>query len=51
MMEVLAEGWWCTNCEFFEADEDQDQFGDQCTSCGCDGSMHRHVEVITKGLS
>lgn len=49
-MRTVAEGWWCENCEFFEADEDQDQWSDMCPSCGCDGSEHIRVEVVTKGL-
>jgi hypothetical protein len=48
MMEVKAEGWWCENCEFFESDEDQEQWSDTCESCGCDGSVHVRVEVVTK---
>lgn len=48
MMEVLAEGWWCTECEVFEADEDQDQWSDTCPACGCGGKTHRRVEVMTK---
>lgn len=47
MFEVLAEGWWCENCEVFE-ENDADQWSDRCYACGCDGSAHRRVEVVTK---
>ena len=47
-MQTLAEGWWCHTCELFEMDDDQDQWGDTCPSCGCDGAEHSRVEVVTK---
>lgn len=48
MMEVLAEGWWCVICEFFEDDDTSDVNGEMCTGCGHEGSRHRRVEVVTK---
>lgn len=50
MFQVVATGWWCTNCEFFEMDEDQAMWSDSCTDCSCDGSAHQPVEVVTKSL-
>jgi hypothetical protein len=47
-MQTVSEGWWCDACEFFEPDEDQDQWSDACPACGCDGSTHRRVEVVTR---
>lgn len=49
MMQTKAEGWWCENCEFFEED-DSDIWNDhdQCEACGCSGSDHVRVEVVTK---
>lgn len=48
MMEVKATGWWCESCEFFEMDDDQDQWSDECPECGCDGSAHVRVEVVSQ---
>lgn len=51
MMEILAEGWWCEGCETFEMEDDIDETKDFCFSCGCAGSQHRPVEILTKGFS
>lgn len=50
-MQTVAEGWWCGKCEFFEQDDDIDTTIDVCQLCGCSGSEHRPVEIVTKGLS
>jgi len=47
MLEIMAEGWWCTGCEFFEMEDEVDTTTDTCTSCGCEGGKHRPVEVVT----
>ena len=40
---IVAEGTWCTNCEFFEVG---DWDGDRCMACGCDRSEHNDAEVV-----
>lgn len=47
-MRTVATGWWCTNCEFFENEDDVDTRADTCVGCGCDGSDHHVAEVVTK---
>lgn len=50
MMRVVADGWWCRTCEFFEQEDDIDTTIEVCKVCGCNGSEHVAVEVVTKGL-
>lgn len=49
-MQTVAEGWWCKNCEYFELDDEINTEIEVCQSCGCNGSDHVPVEIITKGL-
>lgn len=42
-MIVLAGGYWCTNCEFFEDDAP----GSSCPACGCAESDHVAANVVT----
>lgn len=50
MMRVVAIGWWCETCEFFEDEDQIDLMAPTCTSCGCLSNNHVSVEVATKGL-
>lgn len=43
-LEILATGWWCVNCEFFETD-DPNIDGD-CASCGCSPAEHHSAAVV-----
>lgn len=40
---VLAAGFWCANCEYFEVD---DMTEDRCMACGCSVADHHSVVVI-----
>lgn len=48
MREIVAEGVWCGQCEFFEV-PDFDPDNGQCLACGCSEKAHSEVEVVTKG--
>lgn len=48
MMQTVAEGWWCTRCEFFEQDDEINETVEQCIACGCAGSDHTRVEIVSK---
>lgn len=50
-MQTLAEGWWCTQCEFFEQEDEIDTTIDECPSCGCNGSEHVPVEITNKEIN
>jgi hypothetical protein len=50
MMQVVADGWWCRQCEFFEDDDQINTEVEVCIQCGCNGAEHLPVEVVTKGL-
>lgn len=41
--EIVAEGVWCRDCEFFEV---PDMDGGRCLACGCDEGRHIDVEVV-----
>lgn len=51
LMQTVAEGWWCENCETFEQDDEINTEVPQCQLCGCSGVDHRPVEIVTKGLA
>lgn len=42
--EVLAEGIWCEDCEFFEENEIEK---DTCPACGCSRTRHVPAKVVT----
>lgn len=43
--EILAEGWWCFNCNFFEEERPRAI----CQACGCSNETHRKVRIIGEG--
>jgi hypothetical protein len=45
MNEIIKQGEWCNNCEFFESNNYYDEYGG-CQSCGCYGSDHLSVKVV-----
>jgi hypothetical protein len=45
--QIVAEGVWCTACEFFEVEDINPENG-RCMACGCLTDIHVEVEVVTK---
>lgn len=43
-LTAYATGWWCLDCEFFEAGEDMGDHG--CHACGCRRDDHAQVAVL-----
>lgn len=46
MRTIVADGYWCGECEFFEAEKEFDSDDGQCRSCGCPGAAHATAEVV-----
>jgi hypothetical protein len=44
MPEILDEGYYCTNCGFFENPSDMGT--DMCEACGCSKDAHAAAQVI-----
>lgn len=45
MKDIVAEGVWCRDCEYFEV-PDPGSDG-RCMACGCPEEAHVNVEVVT----
>lgn len=43
--QIVADGTWCTECEYFEVPDDD---GTTCLACGCPVSVHAPALVVTK---
>jgi hypothetical protein len=43
--EVVAEGMWCRDCEFFE-DAEFDPATGTCYACGCGNGRHVDAKVV-----
>lgn len=42
--ETIAEGVWCTNCEFFESNDNMTE--GRCMGCGCREIAHTDVKIV-----
>lgn len=42
--DVIAEGYWCSDCEFYESGDDMCDL--DCHACGCRREDHVRVSLV-----